>query len=674
MSRRILQTLLLIALFTHVASVAAAAEKNSLAERLLPLIENHRGKVAVAVKHLETGESFTHNADEPMPTASLIKFPLMVATYRGEADGRLDLNRMIELTDDDKVPGSGILTPHFSAGTKISLRDAIQLMIVYSDNTATNLVIDQVGLPATAQLMEQLGHPETKLHSKVFRRDTSIFPERSKKYGLGSTTAGDMVELLEKLHAGELVSKEASRKMYEHLLACADGNKLARKLPEGTKLAHKGGSVGDARTDAGIMETPAGPIAVCVLTAENEDHSWTADNEGELLCAEIGSIVYRHFNPSGVPLAPTIARVLKLGSEGELVESLQRTLNARLDPSPELGVDGDFGPMTEAAVIRFQKQSELEANGAVGPEMWRALGPLVTADEPVPDPEIINTSFIKKSAPDPLGGQPFVTCKAWAIADGQTGKLLWGYNDAEPRDPASTTKIMTAYLVARLAEDDPAVLKETVTFSQRADDTSGSTAGVRAGEQVSVGDLMYGLLLPSGNDASVALAEHFGARLAKSNGDAAEDADPYRQFVAAMNRTADELGMKESHFENTHGLTHADHKISARDMVVLSRAAMQLPEFRRRVGTVKYGCTLQSLIGYERNVVWRNTNRLLRTEGYDGVKTGTTGAAGACLVSHGRRGDQELIIVVLGSSSSDGRYADTRNLYRWAWQQLRIEE
>ena len=86
------------------------------------------------------------------------------------------------------MPGSGILTSHFTAGARFTLRDAVRLMIAFSDNTATNLVLDAVGIGSTAATMETMGYPNTKIHSKVFRRDTSVFPERSKQFGLGSTT------------------------------------------------------------------------------------------------------------------------------------------------------------------------------------------------------------------------------------------------------------------------------------------------------------------------------------------------------------------------------------------------------------------------------------------------------------------------------------------------------
>src|SRR5262245_54866292 len=113
----------------------------SLTRRLTPLISAHEGEVSVAVKHLTTGESFSHKPDEPMPTASLIKLPIMVEAYRQASEGKISLADPVTFQDDDKTPGSGILSTHFSAGTTISLRDAIRLMIAYSDNSATNLLL-----------------------------------------------------------------------------------------------------------------------------------------------------------------------------------------------------------------------------------------------------------------------------------------------------------------------------------------------------------------------------------------------------------------------------------------------------------------------------------------------------------------------------------------------------
>jgi beta-lactamase class A len=177
-----------------------AARSSTLESRLLPIIEAHKGKSAVAVKQLGTGESYRYHADQVMPTASLIKFPVMIEAYRQAAEKKVDLDGFLTLRKEDKVPGSGVLTYHFSDGTRFRLRDAVRLMIAYSDNTATNLVLDAIGVGATAATMEKMGYPHTKIHSKVFRRETSVFPERSKQYGLGSTTPDEMVRLCEAVY------------------------------------------------------------------------------------------------------------------------------------------------------------------------------------------------------------------------------------------------------------------------------------------------------------------------------------------------------------------------------------------------------------------------------------------------------------------------------------------
>jgi beta-lactamase class A len=269
---------------------------STLESRLMPLIRAHKGKVAVAVKHLVTGESFVYHATEVMPTASLIKFPVMIEAYRQAAAKQIDLDKVVVLRKQDKVPGSGVLTYHFTDGSTFKLRDAVRLMIVFSDNTATNLVLDAIGIGATAATMDKLGYAHTKIHSKVFRRDTSVFPDRSKQFGLGSTTADEMIRLCQALYRKELVSALACDEMTEHLRACEDKDKFPRFLPPGVKVAFKTGSLEDTRTAAGIIEWPKGPVALCVLSCENEDKRWVADNAGNKLCALIARAVYDQFD------------------------------------------------------------------------------------------------------------------------------------------------------------------------------------------------------------------------------------------------------------------------------------------------------------------------------------------------------------------------------------------
>ena len=174
--------------------------------------------------------------------------------------------------------------------------DACRLMIAFSDNTATNLVLDKIGIASTGRRMAEWGCPNTKIHAKVFKGSTtSIDPERTKKYGLGSTTAREAVQLLEKLHQGKLVSAEACKEMIGHLKKCDDKTKLKRLLPEKIEVAHKTGSVSDVKTDAGILYLPGGPVAICVLTAKNEDKRFRDDNAANVLIGKIAKEVHDHF-------------------------------------------------------------------------------------------------------------------------------------------------------------------------------------------------------------------------------------------------------------------------------------------------------------------------------------------------------------------------------------------
>ena len=600
-----------------------AGHDEGLASRLLPLIDAHPGEVAVAVRHLDSGAEFRHRGEQPMPTASLIKLPLLVAAYEAIAAGELGRDEPLVLTDADKVPGSGILTKHFADGASLTLRDALRLMIAFSDNTATNLVVDRVGLSTTASAMERLGLAHTKLHSKVFRRDTSLFPDRSERFGLGSTTAGETVRLLEMIAEAEILTPELCDEILGHLLACEDRDKLARRLPPGISLAHKSGAVNASRCDAGLLIGPAVDgkpvrVAICVLTDRNEDRSWTRENAAERLIASVAEQTCRHFWPEG------------FADTGD-------------DPTPA----ASGGEATDQASTPGQGPGE------------------------------------------PLNGPPVVSCRAWAVGDGETGRLLSGHRADERLDNASTTKLMTAWLIARVAERDPDILVESVTFSDHAAGTIGSSAGLRAGDSISVGDLLYGLLLPSGNDAAVAFAEHFGSRMrpdsanggqssgaggaangGQSSG-AGDGGSAHDDFVAAMNREAESLGLQGTRFRNPHGLTAEGHHSTAHDLMRLGWRVIRDPLLSGIVATPTYRGTAVDAHGDERVVTWKNTNRLLGLggHGYSGVKTGTTTAAGACLVAAGSRGGRTRLVVVLGSSGSEARYADARNLFRWSWQQ-----
>src|SRR5690606_24628044 len=197
----------------------------------------------------------------------------------------------------DRVGGSGILK-HMQSGLDPTLEDLAWLMITLSDNTATNLLLDKLDIATVGAKMEALGLPESKVHSKTFRRQTSIAMDSSALYGLGVATPDEMVELFTMLHEGRAVSPAQDSVAMQMLFANQDGTMMVRWLPGRTRVAHKTGSVDQARNDCGIMYTPAAPIALCVMTRENEDRSYGVDSAPHLFIARVAREVFRHYNPT----------------------------------------------------------------------------------------------------------------------------------------------------------------------------------------------------------------------------------------------------------------------------------------------------------------------------------------------------------------------------------------
>lgn len=207
-------------------------------------------------------------------------------------------------------------------------------------------------------------------------------------------------------------------------------------------------------------------------------------------------------------------------------------------------------------------------------------------------------------------------------------RVLWEKDGRVRRAPASTTKIMTA-----LAVVERGGLDEMVTVSPRAAATSGSTVWLSAGETLSVRDLLYGLLLTSGNDAAVALAEHVAGSV--------------DDFARLMNEEARAIGATDTHFRNPHGLDEPGHYTTARDLALIAARALQEPLVARIVATKRATIAWP---GHEVDRALRNKNRLLwEYEGADGVKTGFTDEAGKCLVASATRGGLHLVAVVMGS-------------------------
>lgn len=242
---------------------------------------------------------------------------------------------------------------------------------------------------------------------------------------------------------------------------------------------------------------------------------------------------------------------------------------------------------------------------------------------------------------------PSVAGTSYILMDFDSGRVLAEKDPDKRVSPASLTKIMTAYVVFRELKAGHLTLDEKVTISKNAWETGGSKMFVEVNKQVAIEDLLQGMIIQSGNDATVALAEHV--------------AGSEQTFAAMMNEQASRLGMVNSHFENATGLPGQNHYSSARDLSLLAQAVIRdFPEY--------YRWDSQKEFTYN-NITQKNRNLLLwRDESVDGLKTGYTEDAGYCMVASAKREDMRLISVVMGTSSPIARANESQSLLNYGFR------
>lgn len=285
---------------------AADADTAELRRVLERIAATHAGVVGISVRNLNTMESLSIRGDETFPSASLVKVAILVTLLDEVAKEEMRLDEQSTMIARDQVGGSGVIN-RLHSGTEFTLEDLAWLMITLSDNTATNLLLDKLDIATVGEKMEALELPHTDVHSKTFRRQTSIAMDSSKLYGFGVMTPNETTQLFTLLYQGRAVSPALDSLALRMLFANQDYNMMVRWLPGDTRVAHKTGSVDETRNDCGIMYSPAAPIALCVMTRENEDTSYAVDSAAHLLIARIARAVYSHYNPDAeLPELPVI--------------------------------------------------------------------------------------------------------------------------------------------------------------------------------------------------------------------------------------------------------------------------------------------------------------------------------------------------------------------------------
>jgi beta-lactamase class A len=271
------------------ASTFARTDTARLHRTLDSLAEAHRGVVGYSVHNLDTGERLSRRGDEKFPTASLIKVTVLVTLYDLVDKGLISPDDRLTMAKIDRVPGSGTLQ-FMHDGLEVTVRDAAWLMSTISDNTATNLLLDKVGIRRVWEKMDSLGLRQTRIHAKVFlARFTSVAPDSSAKYGLGVTTPNEMARLFALMADGRAVSARADSAMLD-ILAHNEDYQMMQRYLSGVRAPRKTGATDQVRTECALFYLQS-RVAACVLTRENQDRRWLIDNEAQLTLARMGQVI-----------------------------------------------------------------------------------------------------------------------------------------------------------------------------------------------------------------------------------------------------------------------------------------------------------------------------------------------------------------------------------------------
>jgi beta-lactamase class A len=269
----------------------AAAPRPWLDRRVRAEVASFNGTVSLYAKNLDTGAEYSLGGDERVRTASTIKIAVMIETFARVAEGKARWADELLLTKEKKVGGSGILN-EFSGDLRLTLRDAVNLMMILSDNTATNLVIDAATADAVNARMQSLGMKETRLMRRVFGGGESVEGKReeNKRFGLGRTSPREMAALVERLERGEIISPAVSKEMIELMKREQGTEGIWRNLWRVPK-ATKSGALDALRSNVGIIYHPRGRIALAVTCDDMPEPNWTPDNPAFHLMSRLSEII-----------------------------------------------------------------------------------------------------------------------------------------------------------------------------------------------------------------------------------------------------------------------------------------------------------------------------------------------------------------------------------------------
>jgi beta-lactamase class A len=301
----------------------------SLQGQLGAIAAQHHGDLALFAENLKTHETVSILPDTPVQTASVIKLAILYEALEQVRSGKVHFEDKITLAKADQVPGSGVLL-FFDTPLQLTLKDVLTLMVVMSDNTASNLAMDHLGIENIDARIAKLGLKDTYLYKKIFTPATGVaMPADQKKFGLGKTTAREMAALMTKIVSCELAEPGSPTQAGDTALCNVAlkmlhvqfyRNAIPRYLDgmlgaTGDSIANKTGSLDAVRNDVAAVSTKNGIVIISAFTFNNKDHSWGTEQEGELTIAKLARAIIQNWSPEGLAAWPSPSAKGALGAK-----------------------------------------------------------------------------------------------------------------------------------------------------------------------------------------------------------------------------------------------------------------------------------------------------------------------------------------------------------------------
>jgi beta-lactamase class A len=263
----------------------------ALDARVRTEVAQFKGKLFLFARNLDTGQVYSFNGDERVRTASTIKVAVMIEAFARVAEGHAKWTDELILSKAARYGGSGVL-PELADGLRLTLRDCVNLMMVVSDNTATNMVLDYLTTDSVNARMKSLGFKDTRIMRRIGGGGESMEGKEAdnKRFGLGATTPHEMVQILEKLESGEVVNKSAAKEMIE-LMKREQARYAIGRTDWDLPMASKYGALDQLRSCVAIVYSKRGRIAIAITVDEMPETNWSVDNPGYLLMSRLSSIL-----------------------------------------------------------------------------------------------------------------------------------------------------------------------------------------------------------------------------------------------------------------------------------------------------------------------------------------------------------------------------------------------